>query len=95
MTWRVFKCSEINYLRKIAGIFKLDNIRSENIKLFLKLSQITNYTENIQQKLFVHINILNIDRLLKNIYAKTDNKRRRGGPRKEWLEREKNIGRLR
>lgn len=85
--------AEMKQLRKIAGKTKLDRERSENIRNVLRQEPIEKKIEKRKLNWYGHITRMDENRLVKKVTeAKRQGKRRRGRPRKGWMEQIQEIG---
>ena len=82
------KVCEMTCLRKIEGVTRSDNIRNEEIRERVGCCQeIDRRTMKCRLKCFGHVNRMSAERCPKiAIYGYVHGKRRKGRPKKRWLD---------
>lgn len=76
---------EMKYLRRVKGITRKDRIRNEVVREELGIESIDETIENNKLKWFGHMTRMTNKRPVKIIWeARSNNKRKRGRPRKTW-----------
>lgn len=84
---------EMKYLRRIAGKTRHDRIRNTEIRQMTEQEPITTKLENRQLNWFGHITRMGQERLVRSVIESGRlGKRKRGRPRKTWIDRIKDIG---
>ena len=76
---------EMKYLRRVKGITRKDRIRNEAVREELSIESIAETIENNKLKWFGHMARMTNKRPVKAIWeARSNNKRKRGRPKKTW-----------
>lgn len=84
---------EMKHLRKIAGKTKWDGIRNNIIRETIKQEPIGNKVIKRQLNWYGHLTRMNTNKLVKKVWgAKSHRKRKRGRPRKTWLQQIIDVG---
>lgn len=79
---------EMKCYRKMLGVKRQDKVRNEDIRKKLgKMRPIAERVVDRKMELFGHICRMNDDRLIKLVlFAKVEGKRKRGRPKKKWID---------
>lgn len=82
------QAAEMKYLRAVKGVTRLHRIRNEDIREELQVEPVLHTIEKQQLKWLGHMYRMKDERQVKRVWqARTDQRRRKGRPRKTWNDR--------